>query len=500
MLTKASIFVLSTVFKDCKRALFAFLSLNSLLLMALSGCARFQAQGVNVSGDLESVAEARCLGTLDGGDCSRTSLDQFEGLSFSIFVGESRGSATASSDIDVDVRLQGRRLRGDGRTSVVDFSLTQSRFSETGEDLLLRGDIWSFQIQSEPQNLLANVYCLEKFICNQVIINLVWQENDHYYTEQFHVDNQLYLQGDESLNITEGTLPGEVHSRYKTPDVPFTLTESETGPNSDGLREALARAPSEDLIPSRQGSILLVDEVESFSALTFDFGSLLFPSTFGFSLPSQARGHQRDGSLVDADQLIGPSTDFCVTRPQKAFGTKNTIRMLQTVAHKMMDEVGDPLGVGNIALEGGGKVAAPSVSHQNGLDIDLYFYQENLQGSACQSPDAVADPTKFDPLKNYILFKTIFQTAQSVDGRGRRFSYFYNAYVHRILRDRMCEAAIEYEGINALRDPSTDAFQTMRRIFADDIYHKDHAHIRLNCHSIGCRDVGADLTNTNPCG
>jgi len=90
------------------------------------------------------------------------------------------------------------------------------------------------------------------------------------------------------------------------------------------------------------------------------------------------------GSLADGTQLPpegrdwatwNPVTDSSPNAPKRLYGTERTIRAIVSVAaaYRAAHPDAPRILVGDISREGGGPMTDEHVSHQNGLDVDIYF-------------------------------------------------------------------------------------------------------------------------------
>ncbi len=90
------------------------------------------------------------------------------------------------------------------------------------------------------------------------------------------------------------------------------------------------------------------------------------------------------GSLADGTQLPldgpdwvtwDPVTDRVPNAPKRLYGTEHTIRTIVAVAaaYRAAHPDAPRLVIGDISREGGGPMTDEHVSHQNGLDVDIYF-------------------------------------------------------------------------------------------------------------------------------
>jgi hypothetical protein len=144
---------------------------------------------------------------------------------------------------------------------------------------------------------------------------------------------------------------------------------------------------------------------QEFGPLLEDPPSLTFRADeFGFQLPetpappvkapktepvrdewhhARSDGHQDSGSLVDGTQLPvegpdwvtwNPNTDSTPNLPWRLYGNEHTIRRILAVvtAFRAAHPDAPKVVVGDISLRHGGRMDQ-HVSHQNGLDADIYY-------------------------------------------------------------------------------------------------------------------------------
>jgi hypothetical protein len=90
------------------------------------------------------------------------------------------------------------------------------------------------------------------------------------------------------------------------------------------------------------------------------------------------------GSLIDGTQLPiegldwvtwDPVTDSSPNLPKRLYGNERTIRAILSVtrAYRAAHPNAPRVVVGDISREGGGPMTDEHVSHQNGLDVDIYY-------------------------------------------------------------------------------------------------------------------------------
>jgi murein endopeptidase len=91
-----------------------------------------------------------------------------------------------------------------------------------------------------------------------------------------------------------------------------------------------------------------------------------------------------DGSLIDGTQLPvagpdwvtwNPITDSSPNMPRRLYGNERTIRAIVavTAAYRDAHPEAPRVVIGDISREGGGPMWDEHVSHQNGLDVDIYL-------------------------------------------------------------------------------------------------------------------------------
>jgi murein endopeptidase len=91
-----------------------------------------------------------------------------------------------------------------------------------------------------------------------------------------------------------------------------------------------------------------------------------------------------DGHLIDGTQLPvegpdwvtwDPVTDSVPNQPHRLYGNEHTIRAILSVvaAYHAAHPDAPRVVIGDISLEGGGPMTDEHVSHQNGLDVDVYY-------------------------------------------------------------------------------------------------------------------------------
>jgi Penicillin-insensitive murein endopeptidase len=119
------------------------------------------------------------------------------------------------------------------------------------------------------------------------------------------------------------------------------------------------------------------------------------------------------GSLIDGTQLPleGPSwvtwnpvTDSTPNVPTRLYGHQRTIRAIVTVteAYRAAHPGAARVVIGDISREGGGPMRDEHVSHQNGLDVDVYFPRLDRTLRAPRAPGEIDHRLAQDLLDRFV--------------------------------------------------------------------------------------------------
>jgi hypothetical protein len=118
------------------------------------------------------------------------------------------------------------------------------------------------------------------------------------------------------------------------------------------------------------------------------------------------------GSLIAGTQLPvegpdwvtwNPITDSVPNAPRRLYGNERMIRTIVSVidAYRAANPRAPRVVVGDISFEGGGPMDA-HVSHQNGLDVDIYYPRHDGALRAARSPEAIDRRLAQDLLDRFI--------------------------------------------------------------------------------------------------
>jgi len=120
-----------------------------------------------------------------------------------------------------------------------------------------------------------------------------------------------------------------------------------------------------------------------------------------------------DGSLVDGTQLPvdgpgwvtwNPVTDSSPNAPRRLYGNQRTIRAIVavTAAYHRAHPKAPRVVIGDISREGGGPMYDEHVSHQNGLDVDVYLPRLDRKLRAPVAEDQVDRPLAQDLVDRFV--------------------------------------------------------------------------------------------------
>ncbi len=123
-------------------------------------------------------------------------------------------------------------------------------------------------------------------------------------------------------------------------------------------------------------------------------------------------GLQWSGSLIDGTQLPvegpdwvtwNPITDSVPNAPGRLYGNERTIRTIVSVieAYRAANPQAPRVVVGDISFRRGGRMDA-HVSHQNGLDVDIYYPRRDRSLREARLPDAIDRRLTQDLLDRFI--------------------------------------------------------------------------------------------------
>jgi penicillin-insensitive murein endopeptidase len=120
-----------------------------------------------------------------------------------------------------------------------------------------------------------------------------------------------------------------------------------------------------------------------------------------------------EGSLIDGTQLPvegpnwvtwNPVTDSVPDAPNRLYGNDRTIRAIISVsaAYRAANPGAPRVVIGDISLRGGGPMTDEHISHQNGLDVDVYFPRLDGTPRAPLAPDEIDHRLAQDLLDRFV--------------------------------------------------------------------------------------------------
>lgn len=175
--------------------------------------------------------------------------------------------------------------------------------------------------------------------------------------------------------------------------------------------------------------------------------------------PALAIGGYSAGCLQGGAELPAKSTAYRIMKPERRrmFGHPHLIDFVQRLAARIEQQELGPLGVGDLGQARGGPAPNGHASHQNGLDVDLWF----SSGTPGAEQRSMVDFETQKPSAHYGARVPALLEAAASDARVSRI--FINAVIKRELCDTVT-------GDRAW-------LGKLRPWFG----HHEHFHVRLSC-------------------
>jgi hypothetical protein len=179
----------------------------------------------------------------------------------------------------------------------------------------------------------------------------------------------------------------------------LTIPPRVTGAFSVPLSYSLGEVP-------RVMSATETADPQDISARTEDFPSVVWHHATSVGLPF-------NGYLVDGTQLPiegenwvtwNPNTNSVPNDPLRLYGNDHTIRTVIAVidAYREANPDAPRVVVGDISRKGGGPFTDQHVSHQNGLDVDIYYPRTDGELREPTSPDQIDHQLAQDLLDRFV--------------------------------------------------------------------------------------------------
>jgi penicillin-insensitive murein endopeptidase len=177
--------------------------------------------------------------------------------------------------------------------------------------------------------------------------------------------------------------------------------------------------------------------------------------------PSLSIGGYNAGCVQGAKELPATSTGYRIMKPERRriFGHPLLVDFIQQLGTRLEAEKLGPLAVGDLGQARGGPAPNGHASHQNGLDVDLWF----SAGTAGAEQQSMVDFTTQTPSQSWS--PRVPQMLQLAASDPRVARIFVNAVIKR-------ELCLKTEGDRAW-------LGKLRPWWG----HNEHFHVRLSCPS-----------------
>jgi penicillin-insensitive murein DD-endopeptidase len=207
-------------------------------------------------------------------------------------------------------------------------------------------------------------------------------------------------------------------------------------------------------------------------------------------------GTTNRGVLVNGAQLATRGEGFWMPPRWEArglhYGTEELVSLVVHAARRVHAETGAVLGVGNLSPRGGGPSRWHG-SHQNGRDVDLFFFARDADGQPVRVMEMLRfddrgvveldddEQLVFDVERNWLLVRAMLESPiASVQW------IFVADYLKQMLLDHAIERG---ESLGLVLKASYILHQP-----SNAPPHADHFHVRILCprtdRTLGCRDRG----------
>jgi len=102
------------------------------------------------------------------------------------------------------------------------------------------------------------------------------------------------------------------------------------------------------------------------------------------TLSHQSIGHYWNGKLVEGKALPVQGTGYSLIRLERHnnYGHESLIEFIEELSKEAKEKQLGTVWVGDLSAHRGGRLAKNHRSHQNGLDVDIFFYGEKSLQSA----------------------------------------------------------------------------------------------------------------------
>ncbi len=185
--------------------------------------------------------------------------------------------------------------------------------------------------------------------------------------------------------------------------------------------------------------------------------------------PVQSIGSYANGCLAGAHALPVEGVGYQVIRPERAryYGHQASIDFIESFASQFQQQTNKQLLIGDMSLAQGGRFSFGHSSHQNGLDIDIWFRLEETRLSS----DELADPQAIS-----LIDEKQYQANES-NWQDEHFQMVKLAasnpevariFVHPIIKQKLC---------NVESSTNREWLRKVRPWWG----HHVHMHVRLDC-------------------
>jgi len=186
---------------------------------------------------------------------------------------------------------------------------------------------------------------------------------------------------------------------------------------------------------------------------------------------AEAIGSPNKGRLLHGVEMPIRGRGFRRVSTKKRFATDQTIALIRYAAARLAAQFPgtQPMLVNALSAKGGGRVR-PHHSHQNGLDVDILYFQK---GNPKHPKRGNLRPAEIDYVKTWFVLETLLLTG--------KFNYAFTdrSFIPGLRRQARRAGWTKRALRKIFGDPSGKGRKGLIRHWSG---HRDHIHIRFTCH------------------
>lgn len=184
---------------------------------------------------------------------------------------------------------------------------------------------------------------------------------------------------------------------------------------------------------------------------------------------SQSIGTYTNGCLTDAETLPIDGMGYQVMRlsRNRIYGHPNLINFIQNLGEIVATEHASNLLIGDLGQFNGGRTPSGHRSHQNGLDVDIWFSLSTASNLTDHERETLSATSMLSSADKIALKEWTF-THEQILKTAAQFPDVERIFVNPVIKRELCKHA----------EPNNRAWLRKIRPWWK---HDDHFHVRLSC-------------------